>query len=482
MGYGGGDPCVSGVPAAACACVAAAVRGCRTLDTTNAEDAVTGRAVTGHADCSAGAARAALGDGKTLAELARVVDAAEGAERAAMIGAIFVRRASGDDSDSRVANARRSTGEAARALAAVAALGSMGGSLGGRWRTGRSRARSRRWSGWRTRGRNVRADRGITRTTLTGRRRRRRSPPPPGPRRNSPEAPAPRRARRDARRARGRRDVSREGVRGALGARRARVQALRPLRTGRRPSRPRRPRRPREEPQPPHLREEPTEKGIVPPSTSTRSAAPTPAGVLAESGLVAACAVALDPARPGVVAARARLENFEDDFVDADVDAFDVDADADADARASAFDRDVAATTMHAARLLHLPFTHPLPAPGTTAASLAGGRASTVPGDAALRGGGCWLGASHRRASRGRPRGARAAAVAAGAQVEPVRSTVSGSRRVGRRFSAGVTRAAKPGGGSRRLAPCGVAARAAFAAALPSHRPRRACAIASVGC
>ena len=87
--------------------------------------------------------------------------------------------------------------------------------------------------------------------------------------------------------------------------------------------------------------------------------APTPAGVLAESGLVAACAVALDPARPGVVAARARLENFDDD-----ADAADVDADVDA---AWMFDRDVAATTRHAARLLHLPFTHPLPAAGTTA-------------------------------------------------------------------------------------------------------------------
>ena len=92
-------------------------------------------------------------------------------------------------------------------------------------------------------------------------------------------------------------------------------------------------------------------------------AAPTPAGVLAESGLVAACAVALDPARPGVVAARARLENFDDD-----ADAADVDADVDA---AWMFDRDVAATTRHAARLLHLPFTHPLPAAGTTAATRA---------------------------------------------------------------------------------------------------------------
>ena len=66
---------------------------------------------------------------------------------------------------------------------------------------------------------------------------------------------------------------------------------------------------------------------------------------------------------PGRVAARARLENFDDD-----ADAADVDADVDA---AWMFDRDVAATTRHAARLLHLPFTHPLPAAGTTAAARA---------------------------------------------------------------------------------------------------------------
>ena len=277
--------------------------------------------------------------------------------------------ASGDDSDSRVANARRSTGEAARALAAVAALGSMGGSLGGALANRKvpgsipalvrlADARPKRTGGSRNNANNSYGTAAAAALAAAAR--------------ASPEF-AGKLLRLDAL------DVMRDALAddatsparasAALSALVALVSRLCD------------PSAPDGDPRDlgglgglgRNLNLASTggtnREGDRPPEHEIGG--PTPAGVLAESGLVAACAVALDPARPGVVAARARLENFEDDFVDADADAFDVDADADADARAAAFDRDVAATTMHAARLLHLPFTHPLPAPGTTAASLA---------------------------------------------------------------------------------------------------------------
>ena len=84
--------------------------------------------------------------------------------------------------------------------------------------------------------------------------------------------------------------------------------------------------------------------------------------------MVAACAAALDPARPGVVAARTRLTS---------PDASDVLLDEGPDGEAEEandladFERAIATTTRFAARLLHLPFTHPLPAPGSADANVA---------------------------------------------------------------------------------------------------------------
>ena len=174
---------------------------------------------------------------------------------------------------------------------------------GRRWGTGRSRARSRRWSGWRTPGGNPEgAGRRARFPGATGRWRRRASPPPPGPRRNSPGSScASTRSRLCATRSRTPRRIPRGRPRRS-GARRARVRLCDPSdRTA--TSRPRRPRRPREGTSTsPHLREEPTEKGIVPPST-TRVGGRPPRGARGERA--GGCVRRRAGSRsPGVVAAR----------------------------------------------------------------------------------------------------------------------------------------------------------------------------------
>ena len=304
------------------------------------------------------------------------------------------------------------------------------GAIGAALANRRSRARSRRWSGWRTPGLKTFGEGGSTRgsqalrtaAAACGTRRRQGLA---GIRR---EAPAPRRARRDARRARGRRGVSREGVRGALGARRARRRALRPLQAGRRRSRPRRPRRPREEPQrdastgggTPSEGDRDRDRDRPPDEPATTSARRPRGGARGERA--GGCVRRQNGSRsPG----RRRRDGDELEHLDDDADDADVDADVDADA--TMFDRDVAATTRHAARLLHLPVHAPAPRSprggNSPRSRFAGTRSSCSP----RRWWPAWCLAIDGLA-RGRPGGARAAAVATGAQVEPVRSTVSGSR------------------------------------------------------
>ena len=332
MSFGGGDPCVSGVPAAACACVASALRGIGS--NSNQSAAGTGGE-------SVASARAFLGDGKTFAELARVIDAAEGAERSAMIGAA----SGGGDVDERLGNARAVTGEAARALSACASLGALGGSLGAALV-------------------NKKVPGSIPALVrLADSRSGRSSLPSDVPRAHRTAATAALAAaakalpdfagkllRLDAL------DVMRDALADdasppARSA--AALSALVSLVT--RLCDPTRP-------------DGDDVLGVGSNSSSEVSSISTPAGVLAERGLVAACAAALDPARPGVVAARTRLTS---------PDASDVLLDEGPDGEAEEandladFERAIATTTRFAARLLHLPFTHPLPAPGSADANVA---------------------------------------------------------------------------------------------------------------
>ena len=270
MSFGGGDPCVSGVPAAACACAASALRGIGS--NSNQSAAGTGESVA--------SARAFLGDGKTFTELARVIDAAEGAERSAMIGAA----SGGGDVDERLANARAVTGEAARALSACASLGALGGSLGAALV-------------------NKKVPGSIPALVrLADSRSGRSSLPYDVPRAHRTAATAALAAaakalpdfagkllRLDAL------DVMRDALADdasppARSA--AALSALVSLVT--RLCDPTRP-------------DGDDVSGAGSNSSSEVSSISTPAGVLAERGLVAACAAALDPARPGVVAARTRL-------------------------------------------------------------------------------------------------------------------------------------------------------------------------------
>jgi hypothetical protein len=332
MSFGGGDPCVSGVPAAACACAASALRGIGS--NSNQSAAGTGGE-------SVASARAFLGDGKTFAELARVIDAAEGAERSAMIGAA----SGGGDVDERLGNARAVTGEAARALSACASLGALGGSLGAALV-------------------NKKVPGSIPALVrLADSRSGRASLPYDVPRAHRTAATAALAAaakalpdfagkllRLDAL------DVMRDALADdasppARSA--AALSALVSLVT--RLCDPTRP-------------DGDDVSGAGSNSSSEVSSISTPAGVLAERGLVAACAAALDPARPGVVAARTRLTS---------PDASDVLLDEGPDGEAEEandladFERAIATTTRFAARLLHLPFTHPLPAPGSADANVA---------------------------------------------------------------------------------------------------------------